>query len=394
MDAFVKPRAFTGIPVVDADTHLAEPYDLWTSRAPAKFRDRVPQVKEKDGRLVWVMDHDKVMGPAFPTCTIRHDGSKAFSMEMVNWTFEDAYPASHEPKARLAYMDQNGIAAQIAYPNLLGFGNQKGMGVDPELRLVITKIYNDMLAEFQAATDNRVYGMIMLPWWDMKECLAEAERCRLMGMRGVNTHSEPHNNGLPVLADEHWTPLWEWCQGHDIPVNFHIGGGFSNTEWFGQGYWPTQTATEKLAFGSTMMFFSNYKLFANIFMSLWLERFPKLKIVSVESGIGWIPFFLESIEYQMHEAGVKWNVPPRELFRRQIYGCSWFERNRLVEDARYVGIDNVMFQTDFPHPVCLHPDALDYMTRAADAFTEEERRKVFGGNAQKVYNLDLSAVTG
>jgi predicted TIM-barrel fold metal-dependent hydrolase len=124
---------------------------------------------------------------------------------------------------------------------------------------------------------------------------------------------------------------------------------------------------------------------------LWLERFQTLKIVSVESGVGWIPYFLEAIEYQMKEAKSKFTIPPAELFKRQIYACSWFERKRLVEDARALGADNVMFQTDFPHPVCLYPDALEYMREAAEAFDEEERRKVFGANAAKVYKLELAA---
>ena len=147
MDAFVKPDALTGIPVIDADTHHAEPYDLWTSRAPAKYKDRVPQVKEVDGELCWVIDGDKRMGPAFPTCTIRRDGTKAYGMELTTWKFDEVFEGSHNAKARVAYMDSAGISAQICYPNLLGFGNQKGMGVDPDLRLATTKIYNDAMAE-------------------------------------------------------------------------------------------------------------------------------------------------------------------------------------------------------------------------------------------------------
>ena len=369
MDAFVKPDALTGIPVIDADTHHAEPYDLWTSRAPAKYKDRVPQVKEVDGELCWVIDGDKRMGPAFPTCTIRRDGTKAYGMELTTWKFDEVFEGSHNAKARVAYMDSAGISAQICYPNLLGFGNQKGMGVDPDLRLATTKIYNDAMAEMQAESGNRIYPMALLPWWDMKETIAEAERARAMGLRGVNTHSEPQNNGYQVLSGDYWTPLWDFLEDTGMPLNFHIGGGFSSHEWFGEGYWPNQTPTEKLAFGSSLLFFANYRLFANIFISRWLESRPKLKIVSVESGVGWIPFLLENIEYQMKEARSDYQASPTEIFKRQIYACSWFERKNLVEDARRIGTDNVMFQTDFPHPVCLYPDALDYMSEAAATFT-------------------------
>jgi predicted TIM-barrel fold metal-dependent hydrolase len=390
MNIYVKPASLIDIPVIDADTHLAEPYDLWTSRAPAAYRARVPQVKQVNGENIWVIDGDKKMGPAFPICTIRRNGEKAYGMEMNSWSFEDAFEGAHSAKQRLAYMDSAGIVAQIVYPNLLGFGNQKAMGVDADLRNVTTQIFNDAMAELQQESGDRLLPMALMPWWDIALCLKEAERCRDMGLRGINTNSEPHTKGLPVLGDKHWKPLWDFCSETGMPVNFHIGGGFDSHEWFGEGGWPTQDPTARLAYGSSLLFFSNFRLLTNIFISRWLEEFPKLKLVSVESGVGWVPFMLEAVEYQMREAKIDYKISPTELFKRQIYACSWFERGDLVHNARLVGVDNVMFQTDFPHPVCLYPNALEYMSQAAESFTEEERRKVFGANAAKLYNIDFS----
>ena len=129
---------------------------------------------------------------------------------------------------------------------------------------------------------------------------------------------------------------------------------------------------------------------ANIILSRFLERFPTLKICSVESGAGWVPFLLEGLEYQMNEAAMEFEVSPIEIFRRQIYVCSWFERRNIVDTARQIGVDNLMFETDFPHPTCLYPGSFDYMDEAIRGFTADERRKIFGGNAERVYNLDLS----
>ena len=392
MDAMVKPPVLTGIPVVDADTHLAEPYDLWTSRASAKYRDRVPQVKDVDGQLAWFLDGDIRMGPANPICTILKDGTKSYGMEITNFKFGDVFEGSHNTKARLAYMDQAGITAQIVYPNLLGFGNQKGLGADVDLRNVTTRIFNDAMAEMQAESGNRIMPMALMPWWDMDLAVAEARRCYDMGLRGINTHACPENNGLPELGDKHWSPLWDFCSETGMPVNFHIGGGFDSHDWFGVGGWPSQQPTERLAFGSSLLFTANCTLFINIFISRFLENFPKLKLVSVESGVGWIPFILEAVEYQMKEGRIPMKMTPKELFQRQIYACSWFERENIVGDVRRLGVDNVMWQTDFPHPVCLYPDALEYMAPSAAEFTEEERRKFFSGNAAKVYNIDFDAL--
>jgi predicted TIM-barrel fold metal-dependent hydrolase len=389
MNAIAKPRVLRDIKIIDADTHIGDKPDLWTSRATPKYKHRVPRHKEIDGKLMWIIDGDKVMGPAYSSSAIRRDGSKIHGLDIVDLKFDESFAGSHDPKARVAYMDSVGIAAQIAYPNLLGFGNQKSMAVDPELRYITTQIYNDAMAEFQHASGDRVFPQALMPWWDLKQSLMEAERCLDMGMRGIIVNPGPEQHQLPALKDPHWDALWELCVQHDVPVNFHIGAAFETTAWFGEGGWNTTDPNVWMAYGSSTLFFGNYRTFVNILLSGWLDRFPTLKLVSVESGVGWIPFMLESLEYFVAEEGIKLATSPREVFRRQIYGCTWFERDNIVNTARWVGIDNILFQTDFPHPVCLYPDPVNFVAEAAEGFTREERVKIYGGNAAKVYNIDL-----
>jgi predicted TIM-barrel fold metal-dependent hydrolase len=111
--------------------------------------------------------------------------------------------------------------------------------------------------------------------------------------------------------------------------------------------------------------------------------------VSVESGAGWIPYLLEALEYMSVEAGLDYDVPPSEIFRRQIFACTFVERVNFPQTVRQVGADNIMFETDFPHPACLFPDGLDYMVDAIAELTPEERFKIFSGNAAKLYNIDI-----
>jgi predicted TIM-barrel fold metal-dependent hydrolase len=163
------PKALEGMPIVDADTHICEPADLWTSRAPAHLKARVPQVKMIDGGKKWVMDGDMIMGPAFPMSAIRANGKKSNGYELINYDMGDAFPGAVGIKDRVAFMDSAGISAQIAYPNLLGFGNQKAMGAYRSLRLAITQIYNDAMADIQKESGDRIFPMALLPWWDIKE---------------------------------------------------------------------------------------------------------------------------------------------------------------------------------------------------------------------------------
>jgi predicted TIM-barrel fold metal-dependent hydrolase len=136
-----------------------------------------------------------------------------------------------------------------------------------------------------------------------------------MGLRGVNINSDPHGHpGVPDLATEHWNPLWETCAGLDLPINFHIGASDDSMAWFGSSFWPSEPEDVRFAIGSSMLFFGNARVMANILLSGILDRYPTLKFVSVESGIGWVPFLLETIEYQLSEnaAGRKYDLTPTE----------------------------------------------------------------------------------
>jgi uncharacterized protein len=214
-----------------------------------------------------------------------------------------------------------------------------------------------------------------------------------MGLRGVNINSDPHNlPGTPDLTDKHWDRLWETCAGIDMPVNFHIGASDSAIAWYGTSFWPGQPQDIQFAIGSSMLFFGNARVMANILLSGILDRHPTIKFVSVESGVGWIPFLLETIEYQLAEnaAGRKFDLTPSEYFERNMWSSFWFERRNIADTIRQVGADKVMFETDFPHPTCLFPDPLGHAASGLAAMTPEVRRKVLSGNAAKLYNIPIT----
>ena len=391
-----------GIRVIDVDTHISEPLDLWTSRATPRYRDRVPQMRMLDGQWVWTIDGDRSVGIGSAASVIYRDGSKAAGIEFTDWQVDEVHPGCSRTKERLQLMDENGIWAQVVYPNVLGFAGQ-GRGpvgaprrepVDADLRLVCTRIYNDAMAEMQAESGDRLLPMALLPWWDIDLAVAEAERCHAMGMRGVNINSDPQLHGMQDLSGEYWTPLWELCSDQGLPVNFHIGASDSTMSWYGETPWPSLQPEEKLAVGSSMMFISNAKVILNLITSGLLERFPKLNFVSVESGIGWIPFILETLDYSLAESGAhrldKLSMSPSDYFRRQIYACFWFESRDAAATIRRVGVDNVMFETDFPHPTCLYPRPLEQARERLAELTPEEQRKVLSTNAARVYRVPLA----
>jgi predicted TIM-barrel fold metal-dependent hydrolase len=394
------PGLLQGIRVIDADTHLSEPHDLWTRHAPASLRERVPRVIMRNGKRAWVIDGDIPIGTgegAQPASAIRKDGAKPSGMWFKGVQIEDIHPGAHDWRARLAFMDETGVQAQIVYPNILGFGGQKAVKVDPQLRLAVTQIFNDAMAEMQRESGGRLLPMALLPWWDVALSVREAERCHAMGMRGININSDPQGHvdadgkALPDLGQPAWNPLWELCQSLNLPINFHIGASEQSMNWMGSQPWPSLSDERGLIVGSTMLFGNNGRVMANLMMSGLLDRYPRLKFVSVESGLGWIPFILEALDYQFKEINTKarLELTPTEYFKRNFYACFWFEQRHQEHMIRAVGVDNVMFETDFPHPTCLYPGALEHAAAGLSSFDLESRKKIMGGNAARVYSIPV-----
>ena len=385
--------------IIDTDTHLTEPRDLWTSRAPAKYADRVPRVEHVDGRDTWVFD-DVVLGIAGTSSAIDKDGTKMYGMSFMGRDFDSIHAGAWDLDARLELMDEIGIWAQIVYPNTFGFGGQKFIEIDDaDLRLTAVQIFNDASAEMQEQSGNRMFGMAVMPWWDVDAAVTEIRRAAAMGIRGVNSGTGPHLHGLPDLGQPYWDPLWDVCAELSLPVNFHIGASSDTMSWFGSSPWPSHDLDHKLAIGSAMMYLSNASVMANLIFSGVLERHPEVQFVSVESGIGWIPFFLQSLDYQQIQStpgtyGTKFSLTPTEYFQRQMHACFWFEEAGVVEAIAALGEDNVLFETDYPHPTCLFPDSLPLAAPTVRAMPESSRRKIMGDNAAKLYNIPLPVTAG
>jgi uncharacterized protein len=383
-----------GIRIIDVDSHLSEPHDLWTSRAPAKYRDLVPQVKEHKGRRKWVVNGDIPISSLGAASVVGPDGEKMLGTSFIKLDVDVVHRASYDAEARVEMLDQLGLTAQIMYPNLAGFGNQNFLRVpDPELRLACVTIYNDAMAEMQDVSGQRLFPMALMPWWDIDASVAETERCQAMGMKGVVTCSNPQDAGLPDLAQPDWDPFWQICTDLRMPVNFHIGSSASDMDFYGHVPWPSFNGEQKLSVGSANLFLGNAKVVGNLIFGGVAERFPEVKFVSVESGVGWIPFFLEALDYQLYETGPglrhKMSLTPTEYFQRQFYGCFWFESLALHRLLDVLGPGNVMFETDFPHPTCLYPRSDERVRKALDGLDFPTRKRLLSDNAAGLYNIKV-----
>ena len=374
------------MPVIDIDTHFTEPRDLWTSRAPANIRDALPRVEiDKDGNQQWVAGDVPLGPPGF--CVVGKDGAKTYGKISIE-SFEEMSEAATLPQARLRSMDDLGLTTQILYPNILGFAGSKIMQLsDLVVRNFCITGYNDAVADLQRAGEGRLFPQALLPFWDLDFAIAELRRCQDdLGLTGFTMTDAPEMWDLPYLHDEAWNPLWHEAEDRGLPVNFHIGSGTSLAPW------PNLDQNRALAAVSTMLFMNNMRCLTNLIFSGLLDRFPSLRFVSVESGIGWLPFLLEACAYQMNENLVDrggLELRPTEYFERQIYASFWFEKDNVTRTVELLGSDNIMFETDFPHPTCLYPDVQEHLQTALGDLDTQTQRKILYETAARVYNLPM-----
>jgi len=377
--------------IIDVDTHLTEPADTWTSRVPRHHVDHVPQMtRDADGKDIWVLD-----GQRFYTVGMTATAGWHAPFPDGPPTVEECHPAAYDAHARLRYMDEVGIWAQVLYPNVAGFGSQRFLKIpDDDLKLICVRAYNDFLRDWAAADPRRLITIMATPFWDIGAAVAEVERGAAMGHRGILFTGEPQRFGLPFLGDRHWDPLWSAAVDAGLAVHFHIGSGDT-----AQSFTPERVAAHgngaTYAYTSVELFLKNGVQVADLITSGVLPRFPALRFVSVESGIGWIPFVLEAADHSYLEARPgrhsEWELLPSEYFRRQVYACYWFENvapARLLDD---IGVDNILFETDFPHPTCLYGDVRARIDKSLAFASTAVREKLLWGNAAALYGVDRPA---
>ncbi len=380
--------------VIDIDTHLTEPADVWTSRVSKKWGDRVPHVKRVDGTDIWFAG-DTPVGMPGAYSMAGHDGTPPDFRK----NYDEIPRSMYEAKARLAFMDEEKIYAQVLYPSVGGFGSANFRRLDDvELVLECVRAYNDFLLDFCAANPNRLIPVMATPFWDIAESVKEIQRCAGLGYKAVLMCNTPEAHGQPVLRDKHWDPIWAAAQDAGMNISFHVGGGDladlmkdeANIGW-----------KANFARVSVLAFIDNARCLTEIVFGGICHRFPKLKMVSVESGASWIPFVIEAMDWQWHNSGVvqehpEYDLLPSEYFRRQIYASFWFEKEGIASViAKYP--DNILYETDYPHPTCQAPGPASsgthprlYAEKVLSGLPEEVLRKVLHDTAAGLYGVTAS----
>ena len=405
-----------GVKIIDCDAHWTEPADLWSAQAPESMKDRIPVQKTVDGRTAWYL-HDEVWASTGGN-TITTDRKKVLGAHMLQ-PFSAVDTSSWAVKERLELMDDIGIHAQILYPNGIGFASNHLFAIeDSEERTAILQMYNDHLVEVQRQSNNRLFPQGVLPIWDMELTVKEMTRLIEQGMTGFTLSDKPELLGLPELPESYFDPMWDVFNESGAVPNFHIGAGsrredieaLRNSTSIEVKYteeapteipkvaaptWRSFGPQRRLAVHATQMYMSNVRIIVNLCNSNLFDRFPNVRIVSAESGIGWVPFILEAMEYQYDEMITQPNElsltkrRPAEYFRDHLYVMFWFEEVAALKLIEDVGVNNVLVETDVPHPTCLFPTPRDHFARVLRNVDDHAKQRILQDNAAELYRISL-----
>lgn len=392
------------IPIIDVDSHVVEPRDLWTSRMSRKHGDLIPQVVFDDvgDEPRWRIGSTLLSAETEYANAGWHEHFPAHPP-----TLEEADPACFDPSARLAALDRTGVYAQVLYPNIIGFDSHTFVTeMGPEVATEAVRAYNDFLLDFTAADPRRFVPIAMLPYWDIDAAIAEARRVSRLGVTGVLTAALLNRLGAKNLSDPFWNPLLAELQDLEISVNLHVAFNLNDTATAKTSY-EKRTKTALAARTNRLSFIKRLALgslsvgegIADLILKGTFEHFPRLKVVSVESGFGFVPYLLDNMDWHWHTTSADKEYPlrklPSEYWRENFYATFWFERSSLpLLDAFQ---DNVMFETDFPHETGIHPGHWEHSSTARElvernlenVVTPEVAHKVLAGNAAKLYRITL-----
>jgi len=374
--------------MISADDHLDLgwlPSDLWSARLPRAMQSRAPHIEERGGNAMWVCE-GKVWGawagnaidPSRPRPKMPFVDALTRGGELDRSQRRPAV-AAH----RLCDMDRDGVQAQVMFGPVFSI-----VVDDPELRDACYRAYNDWLKEFCSAAPDRLIGVAMLPPAP-DSALAELRRlANIGGYRQVNLQIA---TVTPRIDDPAWEPFWNAIEETGLILSFHV-------TVFLEGIPERAVGKPASVFMATKAFISQFlDPFVDLFAWGILERHPRIRLVMGESGLGWLPWVIEELDYRhwrLWESKDYWQargltgleMKPSEIFKRQVY-ATFQEDHVAMALLPFYGDGHVMWASDYPHPDSVWPNSRAAIDRQMAHLTPEMRKKLTHDNAATLYNL-------
>jgi predicted TIM-barrel fold metal-dependent hydrolase len=367
--------------IISADSHVNEPYNLWQDRLPANLRDQGFKLVDcDDGGQGWTFEGRKPS--SYGLGAVAHTQGDFTKYKERGLRFADLPKGNYDPAEHLKDQDRDGIDASVIYPSeaiKLYKINDKA------LRLASFRAYNDWVAqEFAAHDPSRILPLALIPADDdIGEAVAELQRAAATGHRGAIIPTYLYERDY---SDPYFEPLWDAAEATEMPLHFHRVIAKERSSPTGGPNKAAWTAATVLRFFAAMDPIS-YMMFGGIF-----HRHPKLKVVSAESNFGWWPFFVQQCDDQWKRSRY-WSESilteePSAYFRRHVF-VTFMDDVVGCANLRFIGADNFMFSTDYPHSVTLWPNSREYIATMMKEgnVSASDQEKLLAGNAARLYKI-------
>lgn len=374
--------------LISSDDHIIEPPQLWTERVPKAERECVPHVRRVGDADRWIVDGRPTQsfagginaGQRFDDPTqLRTDGR-----------FDEVRAGAYLPDQHLADNALDGVVGAVLYPTL-GLTLFRSIKSSAALERVC-RLYNDWMAEFCAGTGGRLKGVAMVNVEDPQWAVAEMTRARELGLSGAMIPT-----ALPPwigYGDVRYDPVWAAAQDLALPLSLHLGAVRYGAVGAGDDFDTRQVSR---TFFLTVGDWAKASLCDIIFGGVF-DRFPRLRVGSVEHELGWIPFVLRTMDYtytqrqgNQYFTRLANGAMPSDHFRSNVF-CSFQEDDLGIQHRHEIGIGNLMFGSDYPHAESTFPRSRTIMAERLAGVPADEQRRIVLDNVRELYDFDVAFV--
>jgi predicted TIM-barrel fold metal-dependent hydrolase len=366
---------------ISVGSHVNPLPTMWAEYLPAAFRERAPKIVERSHPRRGTIEMLSFEGRESPFNFISADaGVSSEAAEPIGRKFSDGRPGGYDPAARLQDLDRDGVDAELLFDGVSMLKTE-----DRDLKFAMIQAYNNWLVDFCRHAPSRLFGIAYLPTWDAHLAAQEAKRCRALGLRGVLIPTIPGIETPYSMPAEHqynhpaWVPLWQMLEELDMPAHFHVDQGTIAKEFY--------TDTIILMIANKSMVSEPMAVFC---CSGVLERHPRLKIVSVESGVGWMAFAVPWMdlvfERHRHYTGYKLKEKPSFYFHRQFHG-TYIQDVVGIRNRDIIGVGNILWCNDYPHVDGIWPQSSASIDEHMEGVSAADRHAILAGNAVRLYGL-------
>ena len=368
--------------LVSVDDHVVEPPTLFDNHLPAKWKDAAPRsIRKDDGTDVWVFEGNEI--PNIGLNAVAGRPPEEYNIEPTS--YDMIRKGCYDIHERVLDMNRNGVLGSMCFPSFVQFCGQlfsKSSDLDTSLQLL--RAYNDWhIDEWCGTYPGRFIPLSIPPIWDPQLMADEVRRVAKKGCHAVTFSENPFKLGWPHIFGDHWDPFFAACQDEGTIIALHIGSSSTMIE---------MAPGAPIDVMITLTPLNTMNAATDLLWSPVLRKVPDLQFALSEGGTGWIPYWLERIDYvyQQHHFWTGQDFGdklPSQVAAEHFNYC--FISDRIgIQDRHDVGIDAITWECDYPHSDSTWPNSPEMLTKQLDGVPDSEIAKMTYENAMRIYRFD------